>query len=421
MSERSFQDWVTCPHCWHKFRAVDVVFVARHQDLVGDAVLGPDEQLRFSPSRFLVNGAALDPMGAECRSVACPRCHLTLARSLLECEKLSISVVGAPAAGKSYLLAAMTWELRQVLPRLGWVFSDAIPETNAILNANEKRLFLAENPDEPVMLEKTQTDGPGLYQFASIRGERVMLPKPFQFQLAPTNRSDKTGARVLVMYDNAGEHFLPGREEARAPVTEHLARANLIVFMLDPTQDPRLRSQLDSQDPQLRSSKLLDAAGLMRQESVLAEAIARTRSLSGIASYARHGKPLIIALAKCDIWSGVVDRSLPKSPLVEQTDGSLALDVELIRETSSRCREMLKSVCPEIVALAEDFTKSVLYVPTSATGCSPMSVERDGTTYLGFRPRDLLPRWASVPALCAIQAVQPRLIPIVKHSRERST
>lgn len=403
-----------CPNCWHRFRPVDVKFVARHQDLVGDAVLGPEEAIRFRPSRFAINGSAIDPGGAECRTIVCPRCHLPLARSILESERLSISIVGAPAAGKSFLLAAMTWELRQLMPRLGWVFTDAMPEGNEVLNANERTLFLAEDPDTPVMLEKTQTDGGALYRFATIKGERVMLPTPFQFHLSALKRTNKSGSHVLVLYDNAGEHFLPGREESRAPVTEHLAKANVIVFMLDPTQDPRLRSRLDSDDPQLRSARVLDGSGLIRQETILSEAIARTRSLAGVPSYAKHGRPLIIALAKSDLWTSLLGEPIPDNPLIETSDGGLAVDGDLIREVSARCRALLSTVCPEIVALAEDFARSVLYVPTSATGCSPVVVERDGSNFLGMKPRDIRPRWASVPGLCAIQMAQPQLVPMVR-------
>ena len=36
--------------------------------------------------------------------------------------------------------------------------------------------------------------------------------------------------RLLVLYDNAGEHFLPGADQATRPVTRHLGRSEAIVF-----------------------------------------------------------------------------------------------------------------------------------------------------------------------------------------------
>jgi hypothetical protein len=35
---------------------------------------------------------------------------------MLEMEPLFLSILGAPASGKSYFLTAMTWQLRQALP-----------------------------------------------------------------------------------------------------------------------------------------------------------------------------------------------------------------------------------------------------------------------------------------------------------------
>ena len=60
-------------------------------------------------------------------------------------------------------------------------------------------------------------------------------------------------ARVLCVYDNAGEHFSPGEESASSPVTQHLARSAAVVFLYDPTQDPRFRAACRglSEDPQL--------------------------------------------------------------------------------------------------------------------------------------------------------------------------
>ncbi len=35
---------------------------------------------------------------------------------MLEMEPLFVSILGAPASGKSYFLTAMTWQLRRTLP-----------------------------------------------------------------------------------------------------------------------------------------------------------------------------------------------------------------------------------------------------------------------------------------------------------------
>lgn len=99
---------LTCPHCWHQFPCEQLLWIAEHQDLMGDPVLGPDHRQRFLPTRFDVECRALDARGFACHSLACPRCHLLFPRALLETDPLFVSVLGAPSSGKSFFLAAMS-------------------------------------------------------------------------------------------------------------------------------------------------------------------------------------------------------------------------------------------------------------------------------------------------------------------------
>src|SRR5437667_12620553 len=96
----------TCPHCWTKFAPADVLWISRHSDLLGDPRLGREEQQRFLPTRFDLDGNALDAKGFVCQNLACPKCHLSVPRALLETEPLCISILGTPACGKAYSLPA---------------------------------------------------------------------------------------------------------------------------------------------------------------------------------------------------------------------------------------------------------------------------------------------------------------------------
>ena len=51
---------VTCPHCWERFAPEQVLWVSEHIDLLGDPLLGPEQQQRFLPSRFTIDGDAID-------------------------------------------------------------------------------------------------------------------------------------------------------------------------------------------------------------------------------------------------------------------------------------------------------------------------------------------------------------------------
>ncbi len=87
---------VTCPHCWERFQPEQVLWISEHVDLLGDPLLGPEQEQRFLPSRFTLDGDAIDARGMTCRALACPRCHLPVPRAMLEMEPLSVRPDAGP-------------------------------------------------------------------------------------------------------------------------------------------------------------------------------------------------------------------------------------------------------------------------------------------------------------------------------------
>lgn len=166
-------DRVTCPHCWESFPPEKVLWISEHQDLLGDPRLGPEQPQRFLPTRFNVAGEAIDARGFPCQQLACPHCHLSVPRPFLEMEPLFLSIFGAPASGKSYLLAAMSWELRRILPLdFAVSFSDADPVSNRVLNEYQESLFSNPQAAELVpltkLIRKTEEQGE-LYDMVSYK------------------------------------------------------------------------------------------------------------------------------------------------------------------------------------------------------------------------------------------------------------
>jgi len=394
--------WITCPHCWHTFRPEDILWVSEHEDLMGDPLL-PEEPLRFLPTRFNLDGMALDGRGMVCNTMACPQCHLHIPRVLLENDVTFMSLIGAVGSGKSNLLAAMTWQLRQQLPRyFGVSFSDGDKESNWILNRYEETLFLPDDPDRMTLLEKTATQG-DLYRSIRMSGQQTTLPKPFLFALHPGanhpagNNRQRHGT-ILCLYDNAGEHYTVGQDTALTPVTRHLAHARALMFLFDPTQDPRFRERCKafSKDPQI-----LEPRQTVRQETILAEAANRVRKHRGLSAYQRYEKPLLVLVAKSDIWSPLLKMDIFTDPIVNPTGGPgvAAVDMPRIQGISQHLRELLLKLSPEIVTVAEDFCSNVTYIPVSALGHSPQKwPDQPG---LLIRPRDITPHWVAVPILYA--------------------
>jgi hypothetical protein len=408
---------VTCPHCWAHFPPEEVLWISEHVDLLGDPVLGPEQQLRFLPSRFTVEGDAVDARSMTCHHLACPHCHLAVPRSMLELDPLFLSILGAPASGKSYFLTAMTWQLRKVLPlQFSVAFTDADPASNRILNECEEGLFLNGRESELLplgnLIRKTELQGE-LYDTVSIGQQTINYPRPFLFSMQPTadHRQGEKGAalaRMLCLYDNAGEHFQPGQDTTSSPVTRHLARSRAILFLFDPTQDKRFRAacrltaSAESGPREVR---------LSRQETILNEAAARFRRHAGLPHNARYERPLIIVLSKYDAWSRLIGSFDEGDPWRTAGDVS-ALDIDRIATQSAKLRRILLDHCPEVVTAADSFASDVTYLPVSSLGSR---VELDPVSKLpGIRPANIEPHWVTVPILYALSRALPGLIPRLK-------
>ena len=419
----------TCPHCWHKFPPEDSLWVSSHPDLDDDDVVTPRGQRRFLPSRMTETGHALDIKGEVCHHLACPRCHLTVVRASLELDPLIFSILGAPGSGKSYYLASSIWHLRRALSAHFQIsFGDADPAANRMLNHYEEVLFLNAQRDKPVALPKTEKEG-DLYQSVVLGGRPVLFPKPFVFSVKP--QPDHPGAgrqralsRAFCLYDNAGEHFMPGEESSNNPGTQHLTVSRALLFLFDPTQHHEFRDLVAGQttDPQMGED-----GWNFRQDRILLEAESRIRALTGLRQSEKDKRPLIIVITKHDAWSSLTGgNELQPDWFVRQSrSGRRALDIERVAAMSSQLRQLMLKYAPEVVSAADGFSSDVTYLPVSALGRGPERIEGDETKF-AIRPRDIKPVWAEVPLLYALHRTVPGLIPSYRgrggqHAAARTT
>ncbi len=409
MPPASHPTTTTCPHCWTPFEPGDVLAVAAHGELRGDVRLGPDEMMRFLPSHFRPDGTPIDPKGQPAPALACPHCHLPVPEASLDFDPLFVSILGAPACGKSFFLAAMSWEARTLMQRhFHLAFTDADPSINIVLAEYERSVFLTPEADTPVVLanliRKTQLEGQGLYSSVSYGDYSVRYPKPFIFTLRPTARhaqAQTSRGHLLCLYDNAGEQFLPGSDSTAAPVTQHLAKSKFLLYLFDPTMDLRFR-RLCGEEP---------AAGARseRQESVLAEAVARIRRLNGMRMADRDPRPLIVVLTKADLWGPKILKNWHEEPY-HKAGGCVFLDAAELGRRSNLLNRLLQKVCPELVSVADGFSASVSYVAASVVGHRTI---RPGEAAGGaVRPADLRPAGVLVPLLLGLAKTCRGLIPV---------
>jgi hypothetical protein len=408
-SKLTLQLRVTCPHCWHEFAPEDTLWISEHPDLLGDPRLGINHAIRFLPSRFTAAGEAIDSQGYACTRVACPNCHLEISRPLFQIAPIFFSILGAPASGKSYFLASMTWKLRQTLPQyFGVAMNDTDTTSNSRLHDYEEQQFMNPNPEALVALAKTDVQG-DMYDTVIMGQQSVLFPRPFLFTLQPMHKhknhnQTKKVSRIMCLYDNAGESFLPGADKATSPVTRHLALSRCLFFLFDPTQDPRFRYACKgiSDDPQMQiRNERLSRENSTRQDTILIEAIQRVRRFAGLRDDELHQRPLVIVVTKWDSWQKLIPELSTADPFRTLANSDVkVLDHDRITQASEKVGQLLRKLTPELVSAAEGFARELIFIPVSATGRAP---EVDSVTGgLGIRPKDIQPFWAEVPMLYAL-------------------
>jgi hypothetical protein len=328
---------------------------------MGDPLAGPAEGLRFRSSRFDLQGNAIDPEGKTCTRLACPACHAEMPRAMLESDARFLSVVGAPGSGKTCLLGAASWSLRTYAGDYGCSWVDVDPRMNLLLHGYESGLFLS-GSDGYRKPPKTEVAGSGLYNQLRVGGKLQITPKPMYFRVGLRME----GSTVLTLYDNAGEHFLPGPDNLDPLHTRHLGRADGLILVFDPTQARA-------------------AGGSSRQELVLIEAMARIRKYAGRDQRARIDTPLFVALTKADVWGRDLGLDLSSRPV--RSGGQVGLDMERLRAVSCVAEEHFRGSAPELKQSIDAFSERVTWIPCSALGGDPTRVQ---------------PQWAEVPFLAAL-------------------
>lgn len=392
-----------------------MLWISRHDDLLGDPRLGRNEPLRFLPTTFNSKGNAYDPKGIECLDLACPHCHLFIPRSLLLYPVSYYAILGTPASGKSCFLACMAWTLRKtMIMRFGLDFGDTDPRLNKALHDYENALFLGHNRDIPAamkdLIAKTQTTAHDVHQNVFFEGQNTRLPRPMLFDIKPGTgllaKSHKTDpTRVICLYDSAGESFMPDNklDDKSLDVTKYLAKAATVFFLYDPMQDGRFIDLMKKQGVALQEAPTTSN----RQDIVLREAGARIRRLDGADPFKGKNRVLMVLLAKWDCWQGLMKGIPDAPPMVDTQVGEPpALDMKIINHISQGMERLLLKVCPEIVSAARSFAQTVYFLPVSALGITPEFDKNHfadtGERRFNIVPNKIQPKWVELPMIMAL-------------------
>ena len=393
----------TCPVCWLKFDRGDLMNIAVHASFRGDPILGEEHMQRFLASRFNDRGQALDAMGVPSPELACPHCRRKLPQGFTEEPHYIFSIVGAPTSGKSYYLSVLVKVLQNLLFReFGASFRDASPSENAVLNDMKRHLFGAGSPQD-AYLAKTDLEG-ALYERLPRQGRQVMLPKPFVFQVSDDKRPDQGFSTVF--YDNAGEHFEPGRNSADSPGAQHIAVASGVIFLFDPLFNSEFRARLQGvTDPQLEKNQA------DQQDVILSEVEARIKELLGMASHEKISTPISVLVGKSDAWLQLLGDE-PLLDVIDKSGEENAINLEHVKRNSARIRELLMDICPAIVSNVEAISTEVSYFAVSSLGHAPVKfVDSDGIERIGPDPVKLKPDRVEDPILWMLSRLSPDSFP----------
>jgi hypothetical protein len=413
-AEGDLVDEIICPHCWHPFAPERMHFIAVSPSLAFDHRLGVGEYRRFLPSQFTLQGDAIDPGGSTCTETACPECHLKVPRVMATRRTLAVSIFGSPSSSKSYLLTSMTHQAEQLLDKFRISIDDADAEANVIIRDYQSQLFRAPTPDTKIRLLKTDLEG-DWYTRVSFGKRSKLLPKPFLFKIDPmpghpAHTAGSAAGRILRIYDNAGESFEPGMEKEESPVTRHMAQADGLMFVFDPTQENSFREacRQQSDDLQWRDSRM------SQQQTLFSEAMRRIQRFAGRSEAERVRKPLIVVIAKYDAWSFLANAERLPSPwrhtaATGNGKDRLEFDFEGVRKVSQACRALLaKHASPMLSRIESNCApENTLFVPVSSTGCPPAGKDDQGYYHLAG---NIKPMWSEVPLLALMHMCAPNLM-----------
>jgi hypothetical protein len=113
--------------------------------------------------------------------------------------------------------------------------------------------------------------------------------------------------------------------------------------------------------------------------------------------------PMAVLIGKCDAWIHLLGTNLLRAPV---SDG--CLDLEALALNSIQVRQLMKRICPQIVANAESISRRVLFFPVSSFGHAPVKL---GPGDFVPDPRQLRPFHTEVPLLWLLSCIEPALVP----------
>lgn len=242
-------DKTVCPYCFNSFSKSKVLWRCNSGKCIRPAALETDEvyaeyhNIASAAEKrmpHIIEGAKpkkgfarCDKCGDDTNQMICPVCHSVLPRTD---ENIIISVIGAPASGKSYYVGTLIRQLRNYMSSFGC----SVRFTN-----EESRRMYEDRFETPfnrrAVLAKTKQPD----ENANIVGANL----PILCDMT----DDKLKTRTFTFFDAAGENF--ENEGIMRYVAPYISHSDAIILLLDPTQIPAVANTLAAENPAFAQSR----------------------------------------------------------------------------------------------------------------------------------------------------------------------
>ena len=141
------------------------------------------------------------------------------------------------------------------------------------------------------------------------------------------------------------------------------------------------------------------------QEVLLSELKRRVFELRGLATNQRCDIPMAVVIPKMDAWHELLDENI-ESPVSEGQ-----LDLGAIDRNSAAMYNLIRGLCPHILASAESFSSNVKYFAVSAFGHTPVEVKKGKEVFIVPDPQQLTACYTEHPMLWLLSRAVPELVP----------
>lgn len=360
---------ILCPFCFQEFSSSKLVYRCMNQNCT-DPSTPPTRHIILKGKTDKSGICTCDACGRPTGDKLCPHCRKSLPNDILNSTTKIISIIGAPGAGKSYMVGALLYQIIEagIFARL----NNTAAKFSSTADREQYDKRFGNKFKSRVILDATN------------KGTDIISDNPpILIELAYMNKHKQRESYTMSFFDAAGETFTD--PAVLAAITPYISHSEAVVLLLDPMQMPAVSAAVKAAIPGVPagSSNISYSEILENTVSVL-----RTQARIGSNKQITH-IPLCIAFSKWDLLINTPDLIPPDFSISRPGQHLInGYDDNVVNNASDEVRSLISEWEPNLVSSAEQHFATVKYFGFSATG-SPITTQ-EVPTITPFRVEDPL-------------------------------